>query len=171
MSKEPLQHSPTEHISQCVNKPGEPTVILVRISNSQAMNARTALTRSVGGGSGRGHRRVRARCPCHSQGKVLPSFASAVSVWPSVLLPLSEAAEYLSDTSTCQQAPGTGSTDAGDSFFQPERAARTFSPISHVMRSHSLCSRCFHLDIPSQLTHTVPFPLLLNMPHPSWAHL
>lgn len=102
------------------------------------------------------------RFPCHSQGKVLPSLVSAVSVWPSVLLPLSEAAEYLSDTSTCQQAPGT---DAGDPFFQPECAARTFPPFSNIIRSHSLCIRCFHPDIPSQLSHTVPFPWFLNMPH------
>lgn len=117
------------------------------------------------------HAASRACFPCHSQDKVLPSFVSAVSVWPSVLLPLSEAAEYLSDTSTCQQAPGTSSINAGDPLFQPERAARTFSPFSHIMRSHSLCSRCFHPDILSQLTHTVPFPLLLNMPHPSWTHV
>lgn len=115
--------------------------------------------------------RVKGPFPCHSQDEVLPSFVSAVSGWPSVLLPLSEAAEYLSDTSTCQQAPGTSSTDAGDPFFQPEHAARTFFPFSRMMRSHSLCSRCFHPDIPSQLTHTVPFPLFLNMPHLSWAHL
>lgn len=66
----------------------------------------------------------------HSQGKVLPSFISAVSGWPSVLLPLSEAAEYLSDTSTCQQAPDTSSADAHDPFLQPAPATSVFFPPS-----------------------------------------
>ena len=66
--------------------------------------------------------------PPHSQGEVLPSFISTVSGWPSVLLPLSEAAEYLSDTSTCQQAPDTSSADACDPFLQPSPATTAFSP-------------------------------------------
>lgn len=127
ISKEPLQHSPTEHISQQYQQ-----VILVRISNCQAMNTHTAFIKLEvavpGATEALASCRVRGPCSLHSQGKVLPSLVSAVSVWPSVLLPLSEAAEYLSDTSTCQQAPDTSSTDAADPFFQPERSARTFSP-------------------------------------------
>lgn len=66
--------------------------------------------------------------PCHPPGEVLPSFVSAVSGWPSVLLPLSEAAEHLSDTSTCQQAPDTSSADARDSFLQPAPDANALFP-------------------------------------------
>lgn len=177
MSKEPLQHFPAEHISQCVNKAVESTGNPgknIKFPGSECTHSfHQACLRWQWQKLQKPWPRAgsRARFPCHSQDEVLPSFVSAVSGWPSVLLPLSEAAEYLSDTSTCQQAPGTSSTDAGDPFFQPARAARTFFPFSRMMRSHSLCSRCFHPDIPSQLTHTVPFPLFLNTPHPSWAHL
>jgi len=56
-------------------------------------------------------------CPC-SQGEFLPSFVSTASGCPSVLLPLSEAAEYLSERSTCQQAQDISSADAHSLPFQ-----------------------------------------------------
>lgn len=113
--------------------------------NSQAVDSHGVFLciRSVWGGSGRrcyktlaAHTGSMARFPPHSQGEFLPSFISAISGWPSVLLPLSEAAEYLSDTSTCQQAPDTSSTDGRDPFLQP--APTSASPLPPKLQGPTL---------------------------------
>lgn len=93
-----------------------------------------------------------------------------------MLLPLSEAAEYLSDTSTCQQAPGTSSTDAADPFFQPERSARTFSPFSHiptlsVADGFTQPSPASSLTLcPSHCSWTCPSPAGLTSEGTQWHH-
>lgn len=91
-----------------------------------------------------------ARFPPHSQGEFLPSLISAISGCPSVLLPLSEAAEYLSDTSTCQQAPDTSSTDAHDPFLQPVPTTSAFFPPPKL--------RGPTLSIADAFTKTSPLP-------------
>lgn len=65
----------------------------------------------------------------HSQGELLPSFVvSAVSGCPSVLLPLSEAAEYLSESSTCQQAPDISDADTYNPLLQQAPTTGNFPP-------------------------------------------
>lgn len=111
-----------------------------------------------------------AQFPCCSQGEVLPSFVSAVSGWPSVLLPLSEAAEYLSDTSTCKRAPDTSSPDARNPFLQPAPTTSAFFPPPKLQGSTHSAADAFRQTPLWLPAYAVPSPSFLSLAQADPAH-